>query len=78
MYQYLFTEGSPLHLESVMDVLSQRVVSLPPSGGEEPQHNVHYVQRLPEAIWGAQLLNNLLLYAWGEWLLEARQRRRRK
>ena len=61
VYQYLFTEGSPFHLESVMDVLPQRVVSLPPSGGEEPQYNVHHIQCLPEAIWGAQLLNNLLL-----------------
>ena len=59
--QYLFTEVSLLHLEGVVDVPSQKLVSLPPSGGEEPQYNVHHIQCLPEAIWGAQLLNNLLL-----------------
>jgi len=61
--QYLFTEGSLPHFEGVVDVPSQRSVSLlPPSRGEEPQYNVHHIQCFPEAIWGAHFLNNLLLY----------------
>ena len=62
---HLLTERFVCHLE-FPEVHYQPCLGLAPARGQEPQDNVHHIQRPAEQVRGTQLQENVLLYSGGE------------
>ena len=62
---HLLTERFVCHLE-FLEVHYQPCLGLAPARGQEPQDNVHHIQRPAEQVRGTQLQENVLLYSGGE------------